>query len=230
MNQPSSGIATAVAVTLPEWVPGVVDAFPACTNDTGRMRLAITLALMTIGSVGMYVVPVVLPAVQADFGVARADASLPYTLLMIGFGLGGMVMGRLADRFGVSLPLAAGAVGLGLGFAAAAMANSIWMFALAHGALVGFVGSSATYAPLIADTSMWFVRRRGIAVAICASGNYLGGAIWPPVVQHFVETSGWRATYFGLALFCALAMAGLADIVVNLSWLGDQIRSALGDG
>ncbi|MBK6863110.1 MAG: MFS transporter [Ideonella sp.] len=165
---------------------------------------------MTIGSVGMYVVPVVLPAVQADFGVARADASLPYTLLMIGFGLGGMVMGRLADRFGVSLPLAVGAAGLGLGFAAAAMANSIWMFALAHGALVGFVGSSATYAPLIADTSMWFVRRRGIAVAICASGNYLGGAIWPPVVQHFVETSGWRATYFGLALFCALAMAGLA--------------------
>jgi MFS family permease len=174
------------------------------------LRLAITLGLMTIGSVGMYVVPVVLPAVQADFGVARADASLPYTLLMIGFGLGGMLMGRLADRFGVSVPLLVGAAGLGLGFAAAALASNIWLFALAHGVLIGFVGSASTYAPLIADTSLWFVRRRGIAVAICASGNYLGGAIWPPVVQRAIDASGWRATYFGLAVFCFVAMAMLA--------------------
>ena len=67
-------------------------------------RLMITLALMTVGASGMYVVAVVLPAVQAEFGVARADASLPYTLLMIGFGIGGMLMGRLADRFGVMVP------------------------------------------------------------------------------------------------------------------------------
>lgn len=85
----------------------------------------ITLALMTVGASGMYVVPVVLPAVQADFGVARADASLPYTLLMIGFGLGGVLMGRLADRFGVMVPLLIGAAGLGLGYAAAAMASNI---------------------------------------------------------------------------------------------------------
>ena len=174
------------------------------------LRLAITLALMTIGSVGMYVVPVVLPAVQADFGVARADASLPYTLLMVGFGLGGLLMGRLADRFGVTVPLLLGAAGLGLGFAAAALAGSIWLFAIAHGVLVGFVGSASTYAPLIADTSLWFVRRRGIAVAICASGNYLGGALWPPVVQRLIDASGWRATYVGLAVFCFVAMAGLA--------------------
>ena len=173
-------------------------------------RLGITLALMMIGSAGMYVVPVVLPAVQADFGVARADASLPYTLLMIGFGLGGIVMGRLADRFGISVPLHVGALGLGLGFAAAALSNSIWLFALAHGALIGFVGCSATFAPLIADTSLWFVRRRGIAVAVCASGNYLGGAIWPPIVQRSIDASGWRATYFGLALFCFAVMSALA--------------------
>ena len=72
-------------------------------------RLAITLALMTIGSGAMYIVSVVLPAVQAEFGVARADASLPYTLLMIGFGVGGIVMGKLADRFGVMLPVLIGA-------------------------------------------------------------------------------------------------------------------------
>ncbi|HEX7441410.1 MAG TPA: MFS transporter [Caldimonas sp.] len=174
------------------------------------LRLVVTLALMTIGSSGMYVVAVVLPAVQADFGVDRADASLPYTLTMIGFGVGGLLMGRLADRFGVMLPLLIGAAGLGLGFAAAGLAPNIWVFAIAHGVLIGLAGSSATFAPLIADTSLWFVRRRGIAVAICASGNYFGGAIWPPVVQRFVEAFGWRSTYLGLALFCALGMTALA--------------------
>ncbi len=173
-------------------------------------RLMVTLALMTVGASGMYVVAVVLPAVQAEFGVARADASLPYTLLMIGFGIGGMLMGRLADRFGVMVPLLIGAAGLGLGYVAAAMAGNIWTFTLAHGFLIGLLGSSATFAPLLADTSLWFVRRRGIAVAVCASGNYIGGAIWPPIVQHFVETVGWRQTYFGLGLFSFVAMAALA--------------------
>jgi MFS family permease len=173
-------------------------------------RLAATLALMTIGSSAMYVVAVVLPAVQAEFGVARADASLPYTLMMVGFGLGGMLMGRLADRFGVMVPLVVGALGLGSGFVAAGLSGSIWGFAIAHGLLLGLLGSSATFAPLVADTSLWFVRRRGIAVAICASGNYLAGAIWPPIVQHFIETAGWRRTYVGLGLFCAVSLPLLA--------------------
>ncbi len=174
------------------------------------MRLLVTLALMTIGASGMYVVAVVLPAVQAEFGVARADASMPYTMMMIGYGVGGVLMGRLADRFGVVVPLLIGAVSLGLGFAIAGMAGNILMFTLAHCLFVGLFGSSSTFAPLIADTSLWFVRRRGIAVAVCASGNYVGGAMWPPIVQHFVETAGWRQTYLGLGLFSVLSMGALA--------------------
>ena len=173
-------------------------------------RLALTLALMTVGSGVMYIVSVVLPTVQAEFGVARADASLPYTLLMVGFGLGGILMGRLADRFGVMLPLLVGAAGLGTGFVAAGLSSSLLGFAVAHGLLLGLLGSAATYAPLLADTSLWFVRRRGIAVAVCASGNYLAGTVWPPIVQHFVETQGWRSTYIGLGIFCAVTMALLA--------------------
>jgi MFS family permease len=174
------------------------------------MRLAVTLLLMTVGSSGMYVVSVMLPAVQAEFGVTRSAASLPYTLLMIGFGVGGVLMGRLADRFGVMWPLLLGAVSLGLGYLACALSNSILAFALAQGVLVGLLGSGAAFAPLVADTSLWFVRRRGLAVAICASGNYLAGTVWPPVVQHFVEIVGWRQTYLGMALFCSVTMAGLA--------------------
>jgi MFS family permease len=173
-------------------------------------RLGATLALMTLGSSAMYVVAVVLPPVQAEFGVARSDASLPYTLLMIGFGIGGVLMGRLADRFGVMVPVLIGAAGLGLGYAGAALAPGVLSFALVHGLLLGLFGSSATFAPLVADTSLWFVRRRGIAVAICASGNYLAGAIWPPIVQAVVEAHGWRTAYFGLGALCALAIPVLA--------------------
>jgi len=173
-------------------------------------RLFVTLVVMTIAAAGMYVVPVVLPAVQLEFGVNRAEASLPYTLLMLGFGLGGIAMGKLADKRGVMVPLLIGSAGLAAGFAVAGLSQNILVFALAHGVLVGLLGASATFAPLVADTSLWFIQRRGIAVAVCASGNYVGGAVWPPVVQHFVDTVGWRQTYLGLAVFCGLGMAALS--------------------
>jgi MFS family permease len=160
---------------------------------------------MTIGGVGMYSMPVALSSVQAEFGVDRAAATLPYTLTMIGFGLGGILMGRLADRFGVIVPVLVGASSLGLGFLAVGMAPNLLVFTVAHGLLIG-LGCSGTFAPLVADISMWFTRRRGIAVAVCASGNYLAGAVWPPVLNHFFEVAGWRATFAGVGLF-ALATA-----------------------
>ncbi|MCZ7566280.1 MAG: MFS transporter [Burkholderiales bacterium] len=175
-------------------------------------RLAASLVLSTIGGVGMWSVVVVLPAVQAEFGVARAGASLPYTLTMVGFGLGGILMGRLSDRFGVIVPVIVGSIALGVGFIAAWAAANLALFALAQGLLIG-VGSSATFAPLVADTSFWFGRRRGIAVAICASGNYFAGTVWPPVVQHFIEAGGWRATYLGIGFFCIATMLPLALVL-----------------
>lgn len=173
-------------------------------------RLMVTLVLMTLGSSAMYVVSVVLPAVQAEFGTARADASLPYTLLMVGFGLGGIWMGKLADRHGLMTVVMIGAAGLGTGYIGAGLAGNVWVFALIHGVLLGALGSAATFAPLVADASLWFVRRRGIAVAVCASGNYIAGALWPPVVQHFVGTVGWRATFIGLGVLCVAVMPLLA--------------------
>jgi MFS family permease len=177
------------------------------------MRLAVSLLLMTIGGSGMYSVTVVLPAIQAEFGVARADASLPYTLTMIGFGLGGILMGRLADRFGVLVPVGIGALGLGAGFVAAGLAPNLWLFCAAQGLLVGLLGTSATFAPLVADTSQWFDRRRGMALAICMSGNYTAGAVWPPVMQYFIDTVGWRQTYVGMGVFCVVSILPLALVL-----------------
>ena len=173
-------------------------------------RLAVSLLLMTIGGSGMYAVTVVLPGMQQDFGVGRGDASLAYTLTMIGFGVGGIVMGRLADRFGVMVPVMVGGVGLGIGFIGAGMAPNLALFCLAQGLFVGLLGTSASFAPLVADTSRWFDRRRGIALAICMSGNYTAGAAWPPVMQYFIDSVGWRQTYIGMGVFCMATMVPLA--------------------
>jgi MFS family permease len=172
-------------------------------------RLLVTLGLVVLGNSSMYIVSVVLPAVQTEFGVGRADASLPYTLMMISLGLGGLLTGRLADRHGLMPVLWMGALAVCGGFVWAGLSGSIWAFGLAH-ALMGFVGSSSTFAPLMADTALWWNRRRGIAVAICASGNYIAGAIWPPLVQRGVESLGWRHTYVLVGLLCGLGMLMLS--------------------
>ncbi len=160
----------------------------------------------------MWSVVVALPSVQTEFGVARGDASLPYTFTMIGFGIASIFMGRLADRVGIFIPLIIGALLLALGYAAAGSAATIGQFTLMQGLLIG-VGSSVTFAPLLADTSLWFTKNRGLAVGIIASGNYLAGTIWPPILTHFIQTSGWRRTYFCVAIFCLLTMLLLALVL-----------------
>ena len=174
-------------------------------SPQAALRLLVTLGLVVLGNSSMYVVSVVLPAVQSEFGIGRADASLPYTLMMVCLGLGGIWTGRLADRHGLTPILWGGALAVFGGFALAANAQSIWLFGLAHG-ILGLIGSSSTFAPLMADTALWWQKRRGIAVAICACGNYIAGAIWPPLVQHGITTIGWRQTYLLLGLVCGIGM------------------------
>jgi len=170
------------------------------------LRLLTTLGLVTLGNSSMYVVSVVLPEVQREFGVSRADASLPYTLMMICLGIGGLWTGRMADRHGITRVLMIGAFAVLGGFVWASMSGSILSFSLAHGLLLGLLGSSATFAPLMADTALWWNKRRGIAVAICASGNYVAGTFWPPMAQWGIETIGWRQTYLLIGVVCSVGM------------------------
>ena len=186
-------------------------------DDTGVIdsavawrRLGISLLVSTIGGVALWSGVVVLPAVQEEFGSARGGASLPYAATMISVALGGVAMGRLADRFGVSLPVAIGAVALGSGYVLAALAPSLWVFVLVQGVFIGFLGGSTSFGPLVADISHWFRRRRGIAVAICASGNYIAGAIWPPVIRYMVDNYGWRHAYVVIGVVSLVAMLPLA--------------------
>src|SRR6185312_16647062 len=165
------------------------------------VRLLAGVLISTIGGVGMWSIAVVLPTLQADFGVTRADVSLAYTAVMAGAVVGGPLMGWLSDRFGIVMPVAGGTVSLALWLALASRAGSIGQFALVHGFLIG-VGTSASFGPIIADISLWFARRRGIAVAIASSGSYLAGTVWPLVIQPLAQSVGWRRTY----LVCRLLL------------------------
>jgi MFS family permease len=177
------------------------------------MRLAAAVLTSTIGGVGMWSFIVALPAAQTEFAVDRAAASLPFTLAMFGFAVGGVLMGWLSDRFGIIMPVIAGAVSLALGYIGSGYAPTLWLFAAAH-ILIGF-GSSATLGPLMSDMSHWFVQRRGLAVTICSSGNYVAGTIWPPVVQHFIASDGLRATQIGIGIFCVVSMVPIALLMLR---------------
>jgi MFS family permease len=176
------------------------------------LRLGISLGLATIGGVGMWAIVVVLPAAQAEFGAGRGEASLAYTATMLGFALGNVVVGRLIDRMGFMWPALVSAALSGAGFILASYAPSIGTLALAQGLLIG-AGSSATFGPLIADISHWFDRRRGIAVAVAACGNYLAGALWPMAMQPLLVAQGWRETYLIIGIVCLVTMLPLAAML-----------------
>ena len=174
------------------------------------IRLAASIALSTIGGIGLWAGVVVLPFIQTDFGVDRAGASLPYTMTMIGFALGGVLMGKMADKYGIMVPMMIGSSLLGVGFIAAAFAPNYWSYVAASSLLIGLFGCATTFGPLVADVSLWFQKRRGIAVAIVASGNYLAGTIWPPILTRSVQDYGWRTSFIFIGVACVVLMLPLS--------------------
>ena len=174
------------------------------------LRLGLSLVIATLLGAGMWAVIVVLPRAQAEFGVDRSAASLPYTAMMLGFAFGTLALGRMADRVGAAVPLAIAALCLGLGFVAAGLAPNLLVFSAAHGLLIG-VGAGMGFGPLMADISHWFVKRRGMAVVVVASGSYLAGAIWPLAMNASMPLIGWRGTYVAIGV-------AVAATVVPLAW------------
>ena len=177
------------------------------------VRLITSLVLVTMGGAAMYAVIVVLKPVSFEFGVGRGVASLPYMMFMVTGGIGGVVMGRLADRHGVMLPALIGCVGLPAGMAGAAFAEEFWQFCVSLGVLSGLLGTSALFAPMAADISHWFTRRRGLAVAIVITGTYFAGALWPPLVQASLDARGWRETFIAIAILMAVTMLPLVALL-----------------
>ena len=190
------------------------------------IRLTTALALMTLGCSAMYAGVMVLEPLALELGTGRGNSSLIYGTFMIGFALGGVFMGRLADRMGIMIPALIGSLALPAGFYLAAHASSILEICLAFSLLCGFLGSSFSMAPLIADISHWFNRRRGLAVGIAFSGSYIAGAIWPPILQRMFDAQGWRESFIDLALLTLIFMALLSLLLYPRPPTNEQLPTA----
>ena len=165
--------------------------------DSGSawLRLSVVLVMSVLVGVGMWSIVVILPALQVDLGLTRSQASLPYAFTMIGYGLGGIFFGRFSDKHGIYKTVVAGIMLMSIGYVTASFATGVWLLCVSQGLLIG-VGTSTTFAPLIAHVSHWFDRRKGAAVGIIASGQYLSGAIWPTILELGVQDLGWQQTYW----------------------------------
>ena len=171
-------------------------------------RLLVTLLIAVMGNVGMWAIIVVMPEVQTEFEAGRADVSLAYTLTMIGFALGNFYVGRAVDRFGITTSLIACALTLTVAYGLAASSPSLLVLTGLQ-FIIGFA-TACSFGPLIADISQWFLKRRGIAVAIAASGNYLSGAIWPLLLGTLAGDASWRWSYTALAILTLIIIPPLA--------------------
>ena len=171
-------------------------------------RLLITLIIAIFANTGMWAVITIMPALEAEFVTSRAVTSLPFTMNMIGFAVGNLVIGQIIDRFGVTLSVMAAAICSALAFFLATLAGDIYLLAAIH-LLLGF-GTAAGFGPLITDISHWFLKQRGIAVALIASGNYLAGGIWPLFLSDILAEDGWRAAYLSLSVVTLCIILPLA--------------------
>ncbi len=164
-----------------------------------------SMLIMFVGWGAPYVVAVALKPIAAELAVPRSIPSLATSLAYIGSGVGGIFMGWWADRVGAMWPALLGSLMVGLG-AIVASSGGVWQLYVGYGVMVGLLGNAGTFAPLMANTSRWFGRRRGTALALVASGQQIAGTVWPPIFRWGLDSIGWRATlvWYGIAALATM--------------------------
>jgi MFS family permease len=167
------------------------------------------LAILSVIHGTPLVIVVALKPIAADLDVPRQVPALAHALQSFGAGLGGILLGWLADRVGIRAMAIFGATCIGLGLAVSTIGGQ-WGLWLGYGVLVGLLGNGAIGAPILIYVSRWFDRRRGTALALVSSGQYVAGAVWPTIFERGIELWGWRATAIAFGALVALATAPLA--------------------
>ena len=179
----------------------------------GWVVIIASLLLNSIGLGAPNILFVTLKPIAADLETARWVPSMAFSLMMIGAGTGGIIMGWWMDKRGILQPVLFGSVMIALGAFIASYAEDRWSLFLANGLFIGFLGKAAMIAPLIANATRWFDRRRGLAISIIASGQGLAGALWPPLIRYLNDSVGWRETYFYFSIFAICTMLPLAWLI-----------------
>jgi MFS family permease len=189
---------------------------PAATIETRTSWVVAIVALLTLAfSFGApWVAVVSLKAIAADFGSGRETPALAGSLGWIGVGIGGIVMGRIAERVGVRWTVMFGAAMVCVGLAISSLGQP-WHLFVGHGLFIGLIGNSGINAPLYVYVSKWFDRHRGSALALISSGVYIAGAIWPPVFERAVAAVGWRQTMWTYGLFEVAVIVPLAAVFLR---------------
>jgi MFS family permease len=168
----------------------------------------VTLAILSVAYSSTLVIVVGLRVIEAELGVSRSTLALAGSLTWVGTGLGGIAMGWLSDRIGIRISVLTGTVMIALGLALSSL-GSIWALYVGQGLLIGFLGMGGLYPPLLVYISRWFDRRRGTAIALISSGQYIAGVIWPSVLERLIASYGWRTTYL---VFAAVVLAGILPV------------------
>ena len=179
----------------------------------GWIVIGASLLLHSVALGAPNILFVTLKPIAADLGSARWVPSMAYSLMMLGAGTGGIAMGWWMDKRGILQPVLFGSVMIALGALVASLSEDRLGLWVANGLLIGLLGKSAMIAPLIANATRWFDRRRGMAIAIIASGQGLSGAIWPPLVRYLNDAVGWRETYLYFSIFALCTMLPLAWLI-----------------
>src|ERR1700751_4969855 len=182
------------------------------TSIEGRsswVAASVTLALLSFSSGAPLIVVVGLKPIAASLGTDRSVVALAASLVWLGTGLGGILMGRIADRIGMRQVAIFGASMTALGLVVSAIGQT-WALIVGSGVLIGLLGNSAHFPPLVTYVSRWFDRRRGTAVALISSGQYIAGVVWPTVFERGMDAFGWQATMLGFAVVIAAAIVPLA--------------------
>ncbi|MDC0228026.1 MFS transporter [Alphaproteobacteria bacterium] len=184
------------------------------------IRLLLLFTIGVVGTVGMWSVVVVMPAIENEFNIDRGQASLLYATTMVGFGLGNFLIGKIIDKFGLKLPIIFATIILVCSYLIAMVSTEFWHLLI----LQIFMGTAAAtfFGPSMADIGNFFEKRRGLAVAIIASANYVAGAFWPLIISYFLEFTTWKEVYFYIAIICIVIMFPIAlslknNVAKNLS-------------
>jgi MFS family permease len=180
----------------------------------GWLVTVVALAVASTCLAAPLVSTVAMKQIAADLGGYRSIPSAALSLSMLGTGIGGLAMGLLADRFGVRTVIIFGAAMVCAGLMLSA-GGQAWQLYVGHGLLVGLLGNAAIHAPLYVYVTRWFEARRGTALALIASGQYVAGAVWPPVFERVVAVYGWRQCMVGFGLFIVALVLPLAALFLR---------------
>jgi MFS family permease len=170
---------------------------------------ALLAMMMSFGSA--WITAVALKDIAAEVGGARSIPALASALAWLGSGLGGIVMGRIAERVGTRWTVICGSLMIAAGLSISTF-GAPWPLWIGHGLFIGVVGLGGINAPLYIYVTRWFDRRRGSALALISSGSYLAGAMWPPIFERAIAYAGWRETMLWYGLLECIIVVPLAAI------------------